>query len=63
MISLREYCKDSDFSLWNAFVASAKNSLFMHDRNFMDYHADRFLDNSLMFFDDDELLALLEESK
>lgn len=63
MISLREYCKDSDFSLWNAFVASAKNSLFMHDRNFMDYHADRFLDNSLMFFDDDELLALLPANK
>ena len=31
----------------------------MHNRNFMEYHSDRFTDNSLMFYDDEELLALL----
>ena len=32
----------------------------MFDRDYMDYHSDRFEDNSLMFFDDSEkLIALL----
>jgi hypothetical protein len=44
---------------WDDFVRSAKNSLFMHYRDYMDYHADRFKDNSLLFFDKGTLLALL----
>lgn len=44
--------------LWNNFVKNSKNGIFMFDRNFMEYHSDRFVDNSLLFFDDDELLAL-----
>ena len=44
---------------WDAFVKSAKNPLFMHQRNFMEYHADRFSDHSLMFYDEDKLEALL----
>ncbi|SJZ66698.1 Acetyltransferase (GNAT) domain-containing protein [Treponema berlinense] len=63
MIVIRQYNKDTDFDIWNNFVVGAKNSLFMHDRNFMDYHADRFVDNSLMFFDDEDLLALLPCNK
>lgn len=63
MIIVRQYNRESDFDVWNKFVAGAKNSLFMHDRNFMDYHADRFVDNSLMFFDDEDLLALLPCNK
>lgn len=58
MISVRKYAS-SDFDVWNDFVKNAKNSLFMHNRNFMEYHSDRFTDNSLMFYDDEELLALL----
>ncbi len=46
--------------LWDEFVESAKNSLFMHKREFMEYHSNRFCDNSLLFFNErDELLALL----
>ncbi len=44
---------------WNDFVKNAKNGLFMHDRNYMDYHSDRFFDHSLLFFDEDTLIALL----
>ena len=62
MITVKEY-KTDDFDLWNSFVSTAKNSLFMHNRNFMEYHADRFEDNSLIFFDDDEVLALLPANK
>lgn len=35
----------------------------MLERNYMDYHSDRFEDFSLMFFDDDKLIALLPASK
>ena len=44
---------------WNTFNAESKNGLFMFDRDYMDYHSDRFKDNSLLFFEDDKLLALL----
>ncbi|EAI4884208.1 TPA: GNAT family N-acetyltransferase, partial [Campylobacter coli] len=37
----------------------AKNGLFMFDRNYMDYHSDRFIDNSLMFYENEKLIALL----
>ena len=36
---------------WDAFVAQSKNGTFLFDRDYMDYHADRFLDASLMVFD------------
>jgi hypothetical protein len=62
MITIKKYTSQ-DFNLWNSFIDTAKNSLFMHNRNFMEYHSDRFEDNSLLFFDDDELLALLPANK
>lgn len=49
---------------WNRFNASCKNSLFMFDRGFMDYHKDRFADHSLLFFDEKEkLVAILPMSE
>lgn len=62
MITIKKYTSEN-FDLWNTFVASAKNGIFMHNRNFMEYHKDRFTDNSLMFYDDEELLALLPANK
>jgi hypothetical protein len=46
-------------SSWNNFVASAKNGLFLFNREYMDYHSDRFYDHSLLFFQDSKLLCLL----
>jgi hypothetical protein len=46
-------------SAWNEFVAKAKNGLFLFDRRYMDYHADRFRDESLVVLEDGALLALL----
>lgn len=37
---------------WNALVAESKNGTFLLNRNYMDYHADRFTDASLMMYDD-----------
>ena len=46
-------------SEWDAFVKNAKNSTFLFMRDYMDYHADRFADASLMFYDNRVLRALL----
>ena len=60
-MTIRKYT-DADRDLWNNFVASAKNSLFMFDRNFMEYHKDRFEDCSLLFYEAERLVALLPAS-
>jgi hypothetical protein len=45
---------------WDEFVARAKNGHFLFRRGYMDYHADRFPDASLMFYDGaGRLVALL----
>lgn len=38
---------------WNTFVQESKQGTFLIDRNFMDYHADRFFDCSLLVYGDD----------
>lgn len=59
MIKITKYKKEYK-DIWNKFIHNSKNGIFMFDRNFMDYHSDRFKDNSLMFFDEnDKLIALL----
>lgn len=40
---------------WDAFVRSSRNGTFLLERGFMDYHADRFVDCSLLVYDDDTL--------
>jgi Acetyltransferase (GNAT) domain len=45
--------------LWDSFVRQSKNGTFLFCRDYMEYHADRFQDFSLLFFEDDKLLALL----
>lgn len=58
MITIKRY-QDGCQAEWDAFNQTAKNRLFMFDRNYMDYHRDRFQDHSLMFYDEGELVALL----
>lgn len=48
---------------WNQFVFNSKNGTFLFDRNYMDYHADRFCDNSLMVYRKGKLFALLPANK
>lgn len=61
MIYVKQY-NDSLKDLWDMFVKSSKNGTFMFERDYMDYHSDRFVDNSLMFYKDDKLFALLSAS-
>ena len=44
---------------WNQFVAQSKNGTFLFDRRYMDYHADRFADHSLLVMEKGRLYALL----
>lgn len=45
---------------WDEFVRCSSNGTFLHLRGYMDYHADRFADCSLLAFDEkDRLVALL----
>lgn len=37
---------------WNAFVRTAKNGSFMFNRGYLDYHADRFSNDSVMIVSD-----------
>lgn len=62
MISIVRYTEAYQ-EQWNRFNASCKNSLFMFDRGFMDYHKDRFADHSLLFFEEGELTAILPMSE
>lgn len=56
---IEQYTSDNK-NIWDSFINLAKNPLFMHKRDFMEYHSDRFDDCSLMFFDAKEnLIALL----
>ena len=61
MITVRRY-SISDKEVWNGFNLKSKNPLFMFDRNYMDYHSDRFADHSLMFYFDDKLIAVFPAS-
>lgn len=58
MFEIRRYTpKQADE--WNRFVAESKNGTFLFDRRYMDYHADRFEDFSLMVYRRGRLYALL----
>lgn len=58
MIDIRRYTK-ADKAAWDTFVAQSKNGTFLFFRDYMDYHADRFCDHSLMIYLDGRLYALL----
>lgn len=58
MITIKRYTAE-DAATWDAFVDASKNGTFMLKRGYMDYHADRFVDHSLMFYENGDLIALL----
>lgn len=58
MLEIVRYTPDQK-QAWNDFVSRSKNGTFLLDRDYMDYHADRFTDHSLMVYRRDKLYALL----
>jgi hypothetical protein len=57
MITVQRYNSSQEYA-WNQFVAVAKNGHFLFKRQYMDYHADRFIDYSLMLYDGNKLIAI-----
>ena len=45
--------------IWNKFVESSKNGTFLFNRGYMDYHADRFHDFSVLIYRKGKLYCLL----
>lgn len=58
MFEIRRYTPDKAEE-WNRFVKQSKNGTFLFDRQYMDYHADRFHDHSVMCYLKGRLYALL----
>jgi len=51
-------------SQWDAFVEGSKNGTFLHKRDYMEYHSDRFEDHSLIFMSaKSRIIALLPANK
>lgn len=49
-------------SVWDAEVRASAGGTFLFIRDYMEYHAHRFVDSSLMIYHNDKLLALLPAS-
>ncbi len=61
MYSVRSYLP-SDAAAWDALVARSRNGNLLHRRGYMDYHADRFVDASLLIERGSELVAVFPAS-
>lgn len=62
MFEIRRYTPDSKDE-WNRFVAGSKNGTFLFNRDYMDYHSDRFEDFSLMFYHEGRLFGLMPANR
>lgn len=61
MICVRPYLA-ADEELWNSIVLRSRSGNFLHFRGYMDYHADRFIDQSLIIFQDGRPCAVFPAS-
>uniref|UniRef100_UPI004047DD70 hypothetical protein n=1 Tax=Algoriphagus sp. TaxID=1872435 RepID=UPI004047DD70 len=53
------FYKPEQANEWNVFLSNCKGQTFMFNRNFMDYHSDRFIDRSIVVLDNNQIVALL----
>ena len=56
--TIKQY-ESKDYERWNSFVGKAKNGTFLFYRDFMEYHANRFRDYSLIVLDGEKWVAVL----
>lgn len=57
VISVTRY-KDSNKEVWNRFLTESNMDSILFRREFMDYHRDQFIDNSLLVLNNDNVVAL-----
>jgi len=60
-IEIKKYYTDNKTD-WNNFIDSSKNGTFMLKRDYMEYHSDRFKDFSIMFYEKNNLIAVMPAS-
>lgn len=53
------YHSTEHVNLWDQFISEARNTTFLFYRNFMDYHADRFNDHSVLVWHEGHIVACL----
>lgn len=59
MLVVKRYSKELE-NEWEGFVGSSVNGTFMQERKFLGYHpSDKFLDHSLIFMEDERVIAVL----
>ncbi|RXH29762.1 hypothetical protein XH99_10870 [Bradyrhizobium nanningense] len=61
MISVRSYSAQ-DEAAWNGIVLQSRTGNFLHLRSYMDYHSDRFVDQSLIVLQNGEPCAVFPAS-
>jgi hypothetical protein len=54
---------ETDRAVWDDFVDRSRNATFLHHRDYMDYHGDRFPDASLVVRSRGRLVALLPATR
>lgn len=57
LLKVERYSQEDKLE-WNKFLDKTRNGIFLFNRDFMDYHADRFQDHSLLFYDDKEIIGI-----
>jgi hypothetical protein len=57
MFAVRPYAQ-ADAAAWDALVERSRNGNLLHRRGYMDYHADRFVDQSLIVERNGEIVAV-----
>jgi len=58
MIKINRYT-GADKKLWDDFISLSKNGNFLFLRDYMDYHKDRYIDHSLVFWKKNKPVAVL----
>jgi hypothetical protein len=61
-LSVRPY-EAADQPAWDELVERSRSAHFLFRRGYMDYHADRFVDHSLLVLDDGRLVAALPANR
>ncbi|MGZ9809192.1 GNAT family N-acetyltransferase [Pseudoroseicyclus sp. H15] len=61
-LTARPYRPD-EAATWDAFIRASRNGTFLFERGYMDYHADRFTDASLVVVDEGRWRAVLPASR
>ena len=58
MIRINKYT-EADKKLWDDFISLSKNGNFLFLRDYMDYHKDRYIDHSFIFWKKNKPIAVL----